>query len=113
MLLFIKGICNCGAHSNTVGGVNAHWHTTEKQEEGEEGEVKLNSHTAAARTVVVGKMAALLLQELEPSEISKLSKTVQNKLEKVFSDQQYDIDSLKAQQEQFRVDSGKGLPGVS
>ncbi|XP_034002846.1 translocated promoter region b, nuclear basket protein isoform X2 [Trematomus bernacchii] len=50
-------------------------------------------------------MAALLLQELEPSEISKLPKTVQNKLEKVFSDQQYEIDSLKAQQEQFRVDS--------
>ena len=52
-------------------------------------------------------MAALLLQELEPSEISKLPKTVQNKLEKILSDQQYKIDSLKAQQEQFRVDSGK------
>ncbi|XP_042370774.1 translocated promoter region b, nuclear basket protein [Plectropomus leopardus] len=50
-------------------------------------------------------MAALLLQELDSSEISKLTKTVQNKLEKIFSDQQYEIDSLKAQQEQFRVDS--------
>ncbi|KAM7409722.1 hypothetical protein PAMA_001286 [Pampus argenteus] len=50
-------------------------------------------------------MAAQLLQELEGSEISKLPKTIQNKLEKIFSDQQYEIDSLKAQQEQFRVDS--------
>lgn len=54
-------------------------------------------------------MAALLLQEFEGSELSKLPKTVQNKLEKLFSDQQYEIDSLKAQQEQFRVDSGKLL----
>uniref|UniRef100_A0A672ZH31 Nucleoprotein TPR n=1 Tax=Sphaeramia orbicularis TaxID=375764 RepID=A0A672ZH31_9TELE len=52
-------------------------------------------------------MAALLLQEFEPSEISKLPKNLQNKIEKILSDQQYEIDSLKAQQEQFRVDSGK------
>uniref|UniRef100_A0A4W6CZ57 Nucleoprotein TPR n=1 Tax=Lates calcarifer TaxID=8187 RepID=A0A4W6CZ57_LATCA len=52
-------------------------------------------------------MAALLLQEFEASELSKLPKTVQNKLERILSDQQYEIDSLKAQQEQFRVDSGK------
>uniref|UniRef100_A0A8C3ADA7 Nucleoprotein TPR n=1 Tax=Cyclopterus lumpus TaxID=8103 RepID=A0A8C3ADA7_CYCLU len=64
----------------------------------------LKYQTAHARTVV-GKMAALLLQELEGSELSKLSKTVQNKLERLFSDQQYEIDYLKAQQEQFRVDS--------
>ncbi|XP_029285243.1 translocated promoter region b, nuclear basket protein [Cottoperca gobio] len=50
-------------------------------------------------------MAALLLQVLEGSEVSKLPTTIQNKLEKVISDQQYEIDSLKAQQEQFRVDS--------
>ncbi|XP_034736261.1 translocated promoter region b, nuclear basket protein isoform X1 [Etheostoma cragini] len=53
-------------------------------------------------------MAALLLQELEASaisEIAKLPKTIQNKLEKIFSDQQYEIDYLKAQHEQFRVDS--------
>uniref|UniRef100_A0A4W6CYY1 Nucleoprotein TPR n=1 Tax=Lates calcarifer TaxID=8187 RepID=A0A4W6CYY1_LATCA len=50
-------------------------------------------------------MAALLLQEFEASELSKLPKTVQNKLERILSDQQYEIDSLKAQQEQFRVDS--------
>lgn len=57
-------------------------------------------------------MAALLLQELEGSDISKLPKTIQNKLERILSDQQYEIDSLKAQQEQFRVDSGKILSGI-
>ncbi|XP_072245246.1 translocated promoter region b, nuclear basket protein isoform X3 [Leuresthes tenuis] len=50
-------------------------------------------------------MAALMLLELEASEISKLPKNIHNKLEKILSDQQYKIDSLKAQQEQFRVDS--------
>lgn len=52
-------------------------------------------------------MAALLLQEFDGSELSKLPKTLQNKLEKILSDQQYEIDSLKAQQEQLRVDNGK------
>nr|XP_040040148.1 translocated promoter region b, nuclear basket protein [Gasterosteus aculeatus aculeatus] len=42
-------------------------------------------------------MAALPLQELEGSEIAKL--------EKIISDQQYNIDCLKAQQERHRVDS--------
>ncbi|XP_029938287.1 translocated promoter region b, nuclear basket protein isoform X2 [Salarias fasciatus] len=50
-------------------------------------------------------MAALLLQELEGAELAKLPKALQNKLERILSDQQYVIDSLKAQQEQFRVDS--------
>ncbi|XP_035032393.2 translocated promoter region b, nuclear basket protein isoform X4 [Hippoglossus stenolepis] len=50
-------------------------------------------------------MAALLLQELGDSEICKIPKPVQNKLERILSDQQYEIDSLKAQQEQFRVDN--------
>lgn len=50
---------------------------------------------------------AALLQELDASELSKLPKAVQNKLEKIFSDQQYEIDTLKAHQEQFRVDNGK------
>uniref|UniRef100_A0A8C5I125 Nucleoprotein TPR n=1 Tax=Gouania willdenowi TaxID=441366 RepID=A0A8C5I125_GOUWI len=54
-------------------------------------------------------MAALLLQEFEGFEISKLPKAFQNKLERVLSDQQFDIDSLKSQYEQFRVDSGKLL----
>uniref|UniRef100_A0A3B3BI94 Nucleoprotein TPR n=1 Tax=Oryzias melastigma TaxID=30732 RepID=A0A3B3BI94_ORYME len=52
-------------------------------------------------------MAALLLQELEASEISKLPKPVLNRIEKIISELQYEIDSLKAQQEQFRVDSGE------
>lgn len=69
------------------------------------------SHIAncACPVVVVGKMAALLQQELEASELSKLPKTVLNKIEKIISDQQFEIDSLKAQQEQFRVDNGNSL----
>lgn len=59
------------------------------------------------RAVLSEKMAALLLQELDGSEIAKLPKTIHNKLERILSDQQYEIDSLKAQHEQFRVDSGK------
>lgn len=54
-------------------------------------------------------MAAVLLQILERSEISKLPKTVQNKLEKFFTDQQSEIDSLKSCHERFKVDSGKSL----
>uniref|UniRef100_A0A669EK80 Nucleoprotein TPR n=1 Tax=Oreochromis niloticus TaxID=8128 RepID=A0A669EK80_ORENI len=50
-------------------------------------------------------MAALLQQELEASELTKLPKTIQSKLEKIVSDLRYEIDSLKAQHEQFRVDS--------
>eukprot|EP00063_Salmo_salar_P003668 XP_013978503.1 PREDICTED: nucleoprotein TPR-like isoform X3 [Salmo salar] len=50
-------------------------------------------------------MASVLLQALERAEIAKLPKAVQNKLEKLFSDLQYEIDSLKSHQEQFRVDS--------
>ncbi|XP_068445751.1 translocated promoter region b, nuclear basket protein [Clinocottus analis] len=50
-------------------------------------------------------MAALLMQELEGFDLSKIPKTIQNKLERAFSDQQYEIDYLKAQHEQFRVDS--------
>ncbi|CAJ1060960.1 translocated promoter region b%2C nuclear basket protein isoform X7 [Xyrichtys novacula] len=50
-------------------------------------------------------MAALLLQEFEPAELARLPRALQNRLERILSDQQYEIDSLKAQQEQFRVDS--------
>ncbi|XP_069009311.1 translocated promoter region b, nuclear basket protein isoform X2 [Embiotoca jacksoni] len=50
-------------------------------------------------------MAALLQQELDGPELSKLPKAIQNKLDKILSDQQYEIDLLKAHQEQFRVDS--------
>nr|XP_046209013.1 nucleoprotein TPR-like isoform X3 [Oncorhynchus gorbuscha] len=50
-------------------------------------------------------MSAVLLQALERAEITKLPKAVQNKLEKLISDLQYEIDLLKSHQEQFRVDS--------
>ncbi|KAG9351114.1 hypothetical protein JZ751_025004 [Albula glossodonta] len=50
-------------------------------------------------------MAAVMQQILERSEISKLPKAVQNKLEKFFSDQQSEIDSLKSNHERFKVDS--------
>uniref|UniRef100_A0AAR2INT3 Nucleoprotein TPR n=1 Tax=Pygocentrus nattereri TaxID=42514 RepID=A0AAR2INT3_PYGNA len=50
-------------------------------------------------------MAAVLQQILERTEISKLPKAVQTKLEKYFADQQSEIDDLKAHHEQFRVDS--------
>ncbi|XP_077462726.1 translocated promoter region b, nuclear basket protein isoform X2 [Stigmatopora argus] len=50
-------------------------------------------------------MAALFLLGLDSSELSKLSKETQNKLDKILSDQLYEIDTLKAQREQFRVDS--------
>lgn len=69
------------------------------------------AHCACSQCCCRKKMAALLLQELDGSEIAKLPKTIHNKLERILSDQQYEIDSLKAQQEQFRVDSGKKLPG--
>ncbi|KAI4890931.1 hypothetical protein NFI96_033196 [Prochilodus magdalenae] len=50
-------------------------------------------------------MAAVLQQILERTEISKLPKAVQTKLEKYFTDHQSEIDDLKAHHEQFRVDS--------
>ncbi|XP_028817852.1 nucleoprotein TPR-like isoform X3 [Denticeps clupeoides] len=49
-------------------------------------------------------MAAALLQVLERSEVSKLPKAVQTKLERCLSDQQAELDSLRGQQEQLRVD---------
>uniref|UniRef100_A0A8C9U3P9 Nucleoprotein TPR n=1 Tax=Scleropages formosus TaxID=113540 RepID=A0A8C9U3P9_SCLFO len=50
-------------------------------------------------------MAAVMQQLLERSEISKLPKAVQTKLERVFSEHQADVDFLKAQHERFKVDS--------
>uniref|UniRef100_A0A671P942 Nucleoprotein TPR n=1 Tax=Sinocyclocheilus anshuiensis TaxID=1608454 RepID=A0A671P942_9TELE len=50
-------------------------------------------------------MAAVLQEMLERSEISKLPKTVLTKLEKYISEQQCEVDCLKAQQEQYRVDN--------
>uniref|UniRef100_A0A8C2D310 Nucleoprotein TPR n=1 Tax=Cyprinus carpio TaxID=7962 RepID=A0A8C2D310_CYPCA len=47
-------------------------------------------------------MAALLQQTLERTEINKLPKAIQNKLEKVLSEQQTEIDSLKSQHERYK-----------
>lgn len=66
-------------------------------------------YACAKCVVAVAKMAALLLQEFNDSEISNLPPTFQNKLEGILTGLQYEIDSLKAQHEQFRVDSGKSF----
>ncbi|KAK1164025.1 hypothetical protein AOXY_G16008 [Acipenser oxyrinchus oxyrinchus] len=50
-------------------------------------------------------MAAVLQQILGRTELNKLPKPVQNKLEKSLSDQQSEIDALKARHERFKVDS--------
>ncbi|KAG2461802.1 TPR protein, partial [Polypterus senegalus] len=50
------------------------------------------------------KMAAVLQQILERTELNKLPKPVQNKLEKFLGDQQVEIDALKSRHERFKVD---------
>uniref|UniRef100_A0A673I5J0 Nucleoprotein TPR n=1 Tax=Sinocyclocheilus rhinocerous TaxID=307959 RepID=A0A673I5J0_9TELE len=55
-------------------------------------------------------MAALLQQALERTEINKLPKAIQNKLEKVLSEQQTEIDSLKSQHERYKADCGDKPP---
>lgn len=52
-------------------------------------------------------MAAVLQQVLERTELNKLPKLVQNKLEKFLADQQSEIDGLKGRHEKFKVESGK------
>ncbi|XP_012988241.3 nucleoprotein TPR isoform X3 [Esox lucius] len=49
-------------------------------------------------------MAAVLLQILERTELNKLPKPAQNKLEKFLTDQQNEIEFLKAQHERFKAD---------
>ncbi|XP_030629604.1 nucleoprotein TPR [Chanos chanos] len=49
-------------------------------------------------------MAALLQQVLERTEVNKLPKAAQNKLEKFFADQQAEIDSLKSLHERYKAD---------
>ncbi|XP_050989675.1 nucleoprotein TPR [Labeo rohita] len=49
-------------------------------------------------------MAALLQQALERTEINKLPKAIQNKLEKVLSEQQTEIDAVKSQHERYKAD---------
>lgn len=50
-------------------------------------------------------MAAVLQQVLERSELNKLPKSTQNKLEKFLADQQSEIDGLKGRHERFKVES--------
>uniref|UniRef100_A0A4W5RT28 Nucleoprotein TPR n=1 Tax=Hucho hucho TaxID=62062 RepID=A0A4W5RT28_9TELE len=49
-------------------------------------------------------MAAVLLQVLERTELNKLPKAAQNKLEKYLTDQKNEIESLKTQHERFKAD---------
>lgn len=51
-------------------------------------------------------MASVLLQVLERTEINKLPKGVQNKLEKIVTELQNANESLKAQHERFKADTG-------
>ncbi|KAM5239085.1 nucleoprotein TPR [Ctenodactylus gundi] len=62
----------------------------------------------SAATAAVGNqagMAAVLQQVLERTELNKLPKSVQNKLEKFLADQQSEIDGLKGRHEKFKVES--------
>ncbi|KAB1258625.1 Nucleoprotein TPR [Camelus dromedarius] len=65
------------------------------------------SAPSAAAPAVPGPidMAAVLQQVLERTELNKLPKTVQNKLEKFLADQQSEIDGLKGRHEKFKVES--------
>lgn len=54
----------------------------------------------------LAEMASVLLQVLERTEINKLPKGVQNKLEKIVTELQNANESLKAQHERFRADTG-------
>lgn len=53
------------------------------------------------------KMAALLLQEFEASELSLIPEAIKTRLERTLSVLQSEIDSLKAQHQQYVVDIGK------
>lgn len=62
---------------------------------------------AAAAISSPADMAAVLQQVLERTELNKLPKSVQNKLEKFLADQQSEIDGLKGRHEKFKVESGE------
>lgn len=70
---------------------------------------------AAAAAPGPTDMAAVLQQVLERTELNKLPKSVQNKLEKFLADQQSEIDGLKGRHEKFKVESGKydALPALA
>ncbi|KAK1329308.1 hypothetical protein QTO34_011489 [Cnephaeus nilssonii] len=63
------------------------------------------SAAAAAAPGGLADMAAVLQQVLERTELNKLPKSVQNKLEKFLADQQSEIDGLKGRHEKFKVES--------
>lgn len=52
-------------------------------------------------------MAAVLLQVLERTELNKLPKGAQNKLEKFVTELQNANEALKTQHERFKADSGR------
>uniref|UniRef100_A0A8C7LER7 Nucleoprotein TPR n=2 Tax=Oncorhynchus kisutch TaxID=8019 RepID=A0A8C7LER7_ONCKI len=54
--------------------------------------------------ISLARMAAVLLQVLERTELNKLPKAAQNKLEKFLTDQKNEIESLKTQHERFKAD---------
>lgn len=54
-------------------------------------------------------MATVLLQILERTELNKLPKGAQNKLEKFVTDLQNANEALKTQHERSKADSGKYL----
>lgn len=55
----------------------------------------------------LSKMAAVLQQVLERTELAKLPKAVQGKLERFLADQQSEIDGLRTRHERYKVDSGE------
>lgn len=52
-------------------------------------------------------MAAVLLQALERTEVNKLPKGVQNKLEKFVTELQNANEALRTHHERYKADSGK------
>ncbi len=52
------------------------------------------------------EMAAVLLQVLERTELNKLPKGAQNKLEKFVTELQNANEALRTQHERFKADSG-------
>lgn len=55
---------------------------------------------------MLAEMAAVLLQVLERSELNKVPKGLQNKLEKFVTELQNNNEALRTQHERFKADSG-------
>lgn len=51
--------------------------------------------------------AAVLQQLLDRAEFAKIPKNVVSKLEKLISDKDVDVDTVKAKYERLKVDSGR------